>query len=62
MIKELLKKGWSQKKIANFLGLSHQRVNFWALHEIKNLLLCKLKLKDIYVQRIIRWAKTNLLT
>ena len=62
MFKELLKKGWSQKQTANFLRLSPQKVNYWALHEIKTFQSRKLKLKDIYVQRIIRWAKTNLLT
>ena len=59
LIKELLKKGWSQKKIANFLRLSPQKVNYWSLHEIKTFQSRKLKLKDIYVQRIIRWAKNK---
>ena len=47
IIKGLLQKGWSQKKVAAFLKLSKQRVNYWALHEIKNSQNWKMKLKDI---------------
>ena len=36
VIKELLLKGWSQKKIAKFLNLSKQRVTYWAHHQIKS--------------------------
>ena len=57
IIKELLSKGWTQKKVAAFLKLSKQKVNYWAQHEIKTSQNRKMKLKDIYIQRIIKWAK-----
>ena len=60
VIKELLLKGWSQKKIAKLLNLSKQRVNYWAHHQIKTSQIRKKKLKDIYKDTIIRWQKINL--
>ena len=59
VIKELLLKGWSQKKIAKFLNLSKQRVNYWAHHQIKSSQRRKTKLRDIYKDTIIRWAKNK---
>ena len=59
VIKELLLKGWSQKKIAKFLNLSKQRVNYWAHHQIKSSQRRKTKLRDIYKDAIIRWAKNK---
>ena len=53
IIKELLSKGWSQKKVASFLKLSKQKVKYWASHEIKTSQNRKMKLKDIYIQRIM---------
>ena len=35
LIKDLLMKGWSKKKIAKFLKSSQQKVNYWVKHEIK---------------------------
>lgn len=55
----IIERGWSQKKIANFLRLSPKKVNHWPLNEIKTFQSRKSKLKDIYVQRIIRWAKNK---
>ena len=59
LIKELLNKGWTQKKIANVLNLSKQKVSYWSKHEIKTSIIRKRKLKDIYLDRIIRWAKNK---
>ena len=59
IIKELLSKGWCQKKVTVFLKLSKQKVNYWALHEIKTSQNRKMKLKDIYIQRIINGPKKN---
>ena len=59
MIKKLLKKGWSQKKIATFLNISKQKVNYWVFHEIKETQIRSVKLKDIYIDRIIKWAKNK---
>ena len=53
LIKELLEKGWNQEKIANFLKLGKKQLHFWATHEIKIYHNKKIKLKDIYVGRII---------
>ena len=59
IIKELLSKGWSQKKVAAFLKLSKQKVNYWASHEIKTSQNRKMKQKEIYIQRIIKLAKNK---
>ena len=59
VIKELLLKGWSQKKIAKLLNISKQRVNYWAHHQIKSSQIRKTKLRDIYKDAIIRWAKNK---
>ena len=34
-------------------------MNYWASHEIKTAQNRKMKLKDIYIQRIIKWAKNK---
>ena len=36
-IKKLLKRGLTQKKIAQLLGLKKQKVSYWANHEIKTI-------------------------
>ena len=59
MVKELLNKGWSQKKIAKLLKISKQKVNYWTKHEIKSVIIRKSKLNAIYKDRIIRWAKNK---
>ena len=59
LIKELLNKGWSHKKIANVLNLSKQKVSYWSKHQIKTSIIRKRKLKDIYLNRIIRWVKNK---
>ena len=59
LIKELMNKGWPQKKIANVLNLSKQKVNYWSKHQIKTSVVRKRKLKDIYLNRIISWAKNK---
>ena len=54
-----MSKVWSKKKVGAFLKLSKQKVNYWASHEIKTSQNWKMKLKDIYIQRIIKWAKNK---
>ena len=58
LIKELLNKGWDSKKDSKCFK-SKQKVSYWSKHEIKTSIIRKRKLKDIYLDRIIRWAKNK---
>ena len=59
VIKDLLMKGWSKKKIEKFLKSSQQKVNYWVKHEIKIIQIRKPKLKNICMDRIIKRAKNK---
>ena len=59
VIKELLSKGLSQIRIAKFLKLSNQRINYWANYQLKLSQKRKTKLKFIYIDRIIRCHKNK---
>ena len=56
MIKELLKKGYKQCQISLLLGIKKEKVSYWARHELRTSQEKSKKLKDIYIQAIIRWA------
>ena len=56
-IKELLDKGFSQKKIAKTLKISKQRVHYWTKTPITPVKKRRKKLDDIYITKIIELAK-----
>jgi len=56
-IKELLDKGFSQKKIAKTLKISKQRVHYWTKTPITPVKKRRKKLDDIYIRKIIELAK-----
>ena len=37
------------------------KVNYWAFHEIKEIQIRKGKLKEFYIERIIKWTKKRAL-
>ena len=56
-IKRLLKKGFSQKKICQLLGLKKQKVSYWANHEIKTTQIRRKKLPKSYIAQICKMAQ-----
>ena len=56
-IKRLLKRGFTQKKIAQLLGLKKQKVSYWSKHEIKTFQIRRKKLQKIYNNKICKLAK-----
>ena len=56
-IKKLLKRGLTQKKIAQLLGLKKQKVSYWANHEIKTIQTRRKKLSRTYINKICKLTK-----
>ena len=56
-IKRLLKKGLSQKKICQLLGIKKQKVSYWANHEIKATQTRRKKLSNTYITKSVRWPR-----
>ena len=57
IIKGLLKRGFTQKKIAQLLGLKKQKVSYWSKHEIKHIQTRRKKLSKTYINKICKLAK-----
>ena len=58
-IKRLLSMGYKQHEVAKILRLRRQKVSYWANKEISRTQTRRKKLKEIYIARIIRWAKNR---
>ena len=58
-IKKFLSMGYKQRDIAKILKLKRQIVSYWANREIQHHQIRRKKLKNIYVSRIINWAKNK---
>ena len=59
---KLLSMGYKQKEIVQILKLKKQKVSYWAIKVKQNRIQNKKrkkKLKDIYLSRIIKWAKNK---
>ena len=59
---KLLSMGYKQKEIVKILHLKKQKVSYWAVKLKKNKMESKKrrkKLKNIYVSRIIKWARNK---
>ena len=56
-VKIFLEKGFSQIWIARKLGITKQRVNYWAKHPLKPFQLRRRKLEDKYINKILDLAK-----
>ena len=59
---KLLSLGYKQKQIVQILNLKKQKVSYWAIKLREKKLETKKrrkKLKDIYLSRVIRWAKNK---
>ena len=56
-IKKLLKRGLTQKKIAQLLGLKKQKVSYWSKHDIKTIQTRRKKLSRTYINKICKLAK-----
>ena len=58
-IKELLKKGYKQSQIVEILNIKKGKVSYWANNQIIEKQKRKKKLKQIYIDAIIKWAKNK---
>ena len=58
-IKKLLSRGYKQKEIVKILNLKKQKVSYWATHDIQQSQNRRKKLKNIYISRIIKWARNK---
>ena len=56
-IKKLLKRGLTQKKIAQLLGLKKQKLSYWANHGIKTIETRRKKLSKTYINKICKLSK-----
>ena len=56
-IKKLLKRGLTQMKIVQLLGLKKQKVSYWTKHEIKTIQTRRKKLSRTYINKICKLVK-----
>ena len=59
---KLLSLGYKQKQIVQILNLKKQKVSYWAIKLREKKFETKKrrkKLKDIYLSRVIKWAKNK---
>ena len=56
-IKRLLKRGLSQKKICQLLGLKKQKVSYWANHEMKTTQTKRKKLSKAFITKNCKMAQ-----
>ena len=61
-IKKLLKRGLTQKKIAQLLGLKKQKVSYWSKHDIKTIQTSRKKLSRTYINKICKLAKDKVIS
>ena len=58
-IKKLLSMGYKQTEIVKMLKIKKQKVSYWANKEIIQIQKRRKKLKNVYIERIIKWARNK---
>ena len=58
-IKKLLSMGYKQKEIVKILHIKKQKVSYWVNKEINQIKTRRKKLNDVYLTRVIKWARNK---